>query len=69
MKKLLFFGLILAGCKSDNPKGKIITSKIFKREYQYADKICGYTYQSVGAGSDHYFEDSCNKYNVGDTIR
>ena len=65
---LLIASFVFIGCHSSEPN--IIRSKIFDRTYSGnvpPPCICEYFYYS-----DRYtwqnFQDSCNKYSVGDTI-
>lgn len=71
MKKLttlLLTSVFIIGCKQNEPN--IIRSKIFDRTYlgnAQLPCICEYFYFT-----DEYtwqnFQDSCNKYSVGDTV-
>jgi hypothetical protein len=71
MKKLLIIiALVLGGCdKYASPKGSSIISKAYslERRKKLMPCICMYEYQNNGRLL--MFEDSCNKYNIGDTIK
>jgi len=58
--------LILSGCSVLTDTGTwVITSKAFTTDYQ-----CTYTYRYNPDNTDwRYFEDSCSRYRIGDTIK
>ncbi len=62
MNKLIILICLLASCHSE-PK------TIYTKDYLPKDKpcICNYAYDN-GFGTI-WFQDSCNKYNIGDTIK
>ncbi len=71
MKKLtiiLLITMFLSSCEERMlKKPYIITAKSYAAAKGYAKlppDICYY-----GFNIDHIFQDSCNKYNVGDTIK
>jgi hypothetical protein len=64
MKKLFFGTLFFIGCGTVSGPA-IITSK----EQSFGrDCLCTFDYTGLGHGLPATFEDSCDKYNVGDTI-
>lgn len=72
MKKLLTLSILLIGlsnCDERRMKIKpfVITAKAYKGGVGIVDLppgICYYYYNI-----DNIFQDSCNKYNIGDTIK
>jgi len=65
MKKLIIISLMIlsfTSCKEYRQGTPIIV----KKEYLLFDK-CKYTYE--GWGRQDYFEDECDKYSVGDTLK
>lgn len=71
MKTIILLLLIaLCGCDENiNPNGRQITSKAYLLEpnKKLLPCICMYEYWIYG--NRFMFEDSCNKYNIGDTIK
>jgi len=65
MKKLLVV-VLLIGCESVLPKEKPFT--ITEKYIRSYNGIAGYYYQDK-VGRTGYFEDSINRYNVGDTLK
>ena len=70
MNKLLLATLILvfSSCNYEvHPKGKVIIEKQYTLETfnNLPPCICWYKYKDVNS---YTFQDSCNKYNIGDTI-
>jgi hypothetical protein len=66
MKKLLlilFTLVLLTSCNQRNYEDWTITSKAYSLKNGY----CNYYYQYQGYFIE--FQDSCNKYNIGDKIR
>lgn len=65
---LLFITTLLSSCEERKiKKPYIITSKAFTASSDYpklSPCICYYRFNI-----DHVFQDSCNKYNIGDTIK
>jgi hypothetical protein len=61
--KLIILICLLASCQSD-------TKIIYTKDYLPKDKpcICNYAYDKGFIGTI-WFQDSCNKYNIGDTIK
>lgn len=64
MKKLIIISLMIlfTSCKEYREGPPIIV----KKEYLLFDK-CKYTYE--GWGRQEYFEDECDKYSVGETLK
>ena len=60
MKHLIIIILLVSSCTNE----RVINQKDYKTEKQC---ICNYHY--VWVGSSIWFQDSCNKYNIGDTIK
>jgi len=66
MKKLIIISLItlsFTSCKEYREGTPIIV----KKEYSLYFGKCQYTYE--GWGRQDYFEDECDKYSVGDTLK
>lgn len=64
MKKLiLILPVFIASCQSYN-KGVPI---IVKKQDSFIPGKCLYTYE--GFGREEMFDDDCNKYSVGDTLK
>lgn len=63
--KILISLLILlsVGCENENNK-KVIYSKDYKTD---ENCVCNYHYDN--GYHSIWFQDSCNKYNIGDTIK
>lgn len=71
MKKLLILLAItglLASCNEFN-KPYIITHKAYNTGYNKAKLPLGICYFIINGNTNHIFQDSCNKYNIGDTIK
>lgn len=68
MNKLLLSTLILvfSSCTKTPTKPFYITSKV---QYKNSVYLCYYGYGFKGAYFTEHFIDSCNKYDVGDTIK
>jgi hypothetical protein len=71
MMKLLIrlsaiFFVVLAGCNSSGER-VIYLKEYIKNELGEPTCICNFRYE--GRHRDAYFEDTCGKYNVGDTIK
>lgn len=66
MKKILFsLTILLSGCNADH--SPVIVGKNFNNDNQKC--ICDYWYTGLGRYGGELFEDSCSKYNIGDTIK
>ena len=61
---LLLVIVLLSSCDGHYEHRPIIISK----ELIAVPKVCKYTYEGFGY-LDKTFDDSCNKYNIGDTIK
>lgn len=66
----LLFILFFVGCDSTN-EPLIITSKYYTLNdgTPLPNNICHYFYKKGSYGSRIAFQDSCWKYNIGDTIK
>jgi len=63
------FALILMGCNPPNQNAVIISkSYLTGSDKPMPDGICRYVYRSNQWTNDIEFQDSCWKYNIGDTI-
>lgn len=62
MKLILILAILTLTSCHDN-RWIVISKKMTS-----TPRICGYDYD-IGLATRIYFQDSCNKYNVGDTIR
>jgi hypothetical protein len=64
---LLIASFVFIGCDiPDTTKLEPFECKITSQTYK-GNNICEYGY-IVNRGQNFYFQDSCNKYSVGDTI-
>ena len=65
---LILITILLNSCENNNTavKDNVITSKAYVAGYKYAKLPQGICYYAVNG---QVFQDSCNKYSVGDTIK
>lgn len=67
---LIILIFLFIGCESITKQNRII-EKSYLRRYGSDDQLpkctCFYSYYT--GGNMYYFQDSCNKYNVGDSIK
>jgi len=73
MKKLIALILsilVFSGCGyTPKPRGKVIASKSYSFEPRKKLMPCICMYEYYSDYNLHLFEDSCKKYQIGDTIK
>ncbi len=70
MKTLLFISsvlLILTSCDIEKTKSDYRGAPIIVQKQESMTGTCIYTYE--GYGREEWFEDDCDKYSVGDTLK
>lgn len=60
---IISISLLITSCGNEKLKGE---PTIVKKELSLVPGYCLYTYE--GWGRREYFEDDCDKYNVGDVL-
>lgn len=66
MKKYIIISLFLASCGNGVPSKRLIVTNI---DYESQSGICTYTETHSDGTKDISIEDSCGKWNIGDTIK
>jgi hypothetical protein len=59
--------LILSSCDIDKTKSDYKGAPIIVQKQESMTGTCIYTYE--GYGREEWFEDDCDKYSVGDTLK
>ncbi len=70
MKTLLFISsviLLLTSCDIEKTKSDYRGAPIIVQKQESMTGTCIYTYE--GYGREEWFEDDCDKYSVGDTLK
>jgi hypothetical protein len=59
--------LLITSCDVENSKSEYRGAPIIVQKQQSMTGTCIYTYE--GYGREEWFEDDCDKYSVGDTLK